>query len=85
MGLPDQTPMLQQHMQLALSRSLLPSTLDAPVRGVTPELFYTHESAAWPKPARCQARRQHVCRSNPHFCLLLAQGNSPRTSLRAVA
>ncbi len=44
-------------------------------------VFYTHESAAWPKPARCQAQRAAACQHNPHFCLLLPQGNSPRTSL----
>ena len=87
LGLPDKTPKLQRHVKKALGHSLLPSQLDAPPisRPRGPQhnatLFYTHESAAWPKPARCQARRQHVCRFNPHFCLLLPQGNSPRTSL----
>ena len=78
----DRTPKLQRHMRRALARSLVPSTLDAPVRGIEGiSLFYTHESAAWPKPARCQLRRQAVCRFNPHFCLLLPQGNSPRNTL----
>ena len=82
LALPDRTPKLQRHVRQAIARSLVPSQLDAPVRGAhNVSLFYTHESAMWPKPARCQARRQHVCRHSPHFCLLLAQGNSPRTSL----
>ena len=60
------------------------------IRSTTPELrkarliirtAATVMTAAWPKPAQCQARRAHVCRFSPHFCLLLAQGNSPRTSL----
>ena len=81
-SLPDRTPKLQRHVRQALHASLMPSQLDAPVRGAhNASLFYTHESAAWPKPARCQARRKHVCSFSPHFCLLLAQGNSPRTSL----
>ena len=81
-GSHDRTPRLQRHIRQALSHSLESSHLDAPVRGVhNASHFYTHESAAWPKPGRCQARRTHVCRHSPHFCLLLAQGNSPRTSL----
>ena len=44
-------------------------------------LFFTHESAAWPKPAHCRARRPEVCAINPHFCLILQYGNAPRTSL----
>jgi len=81
-GFHDRTPRLQRHIRHALAASLTSSTLDAPVRGAhNASHFYTHESAAWPKPAKCQARRTHVCRFSPHFCLLLAQGNSPRTSL----
>ena len=44
-------------------------------------LFFTHESAAWPKPAHCRARRPEVCAINPHFCVILPYGNAPRTSL----
>ena len=81
-GRADRTPRLQRHIRQALARSLVPSDLDVPVRGAhNSSYFYTHESAAWPKPARCQARRATVCQHNPHFCLLLPQGNSPRTSL----
>ena len=78
----DRTRRLQRHIRQALARSLVPSTMDAPFRGgANVSLFYTHESAAWPKPARCQAQRAAACQHNPHFCLLLPQGNSPRTSL----
>ena len=79
----DRTPRLQRHIRQALARTLTPSALDVRPAAEGPKtlLFYTHESAAWPKPARCQARRAAVCQHNPHFCLLLPQGNSPRTSL----
>jgi hypothetical protein len=78
----DRTPRLQRHIRQAFAHSFASSQLDAPVRGLhNATHFFTHESAGWPKPERCQARRAHVCHFNPHFCLLLAQGNSPRTSL----
>ena len=81
-GRADRTPRLQRHIHRALSRSLVPSVLDAPIRASqNVSIFYTRESAIWPKPARCQARRASVCQYNPHFCLILPQGNSPRTSL----
>ena len=81
-GRPDRTGRLQRHVRQAFARGMQSSQLDAPMRGsLNTSLFYTHESAAWPKPAQCQARRAQTCRLNPHFCIILPQGNSPRTSL----
>ena len=79
----DRTPRLQRHLRQAFARGLLPSVLDAwPSRGsVNSSAFHTHESAAWPKPARCRTRRPEVCAVNPHFCLIMPNGNSPRVSL----
>ena len=78
----DRTARLQRHVRQILTRSLTQSVMDAPARGsLNVTQFYTHESAAWPKPQRCQDRRAAVCQHNPHFCLLLPQGNSPRSSL----
>ena len=78
----DRTPRLHRHLRQAVARGLVPSVLDAPPRfAPNGSTFYTHESAAWPKPARCRARRKQVCQANPHFCLILPHGNSPRTSL----
>ena len=61
-----------------------PSVLDAwPSRGsVNSSAFHTHESAAWPKPAALPHwRAGPVCAVNPHFCLIMPNGNSPRVSL----
>ena len=81
-GLVDRTPRLQRHVRQALARGLLPSLEDASTRqSQNATLFYTHESAQWPKPAACRTRRPQVCAVNPHFCLILPYGNAPRTSL----
>ncbi|KAL1530657.1 hypothetical protein AB1Y20_001557 [Prymnesium parvum] len=78
----DRTPRLHRHLRQGLARGLVPSLLDAPTRfAPNGSTFHTHESAAWPKPQRCRARRKQVCQANPHFCLILPQGNAPRTSL----
>ena len=81
-GLVDRTPRLQRHVRQALARGLLPSLEDASTRqSQNATLFYTHESAQWPKPAACRTRRPQVCAVNPHFCVILPYGNAPRTSL----
>jgi hypothetical protein len=81
-GMVDRTPRLQRHVRQALAHGLVPSLEDASTKlsqNATP--FYTHESAAWPKPAFCRVRRPQVCAVNPHFCVILPYGNAPRTSL----
>lgn len=76
------TTRVQRHVRQALARGLLPSVEDAMTRpSQNASLFFTHESAAWPKPAHCRARRPEVCAINPHFCLILPYGNAPRTNL----
>jgi len=78
----DGSGRLHRHLRQALSRGMVPSLLDATVMASqNSSLIYTHESAAWPKPARCRERQQHVCALSPHFCLALPYGNAPRSSL----
>lgn len=78
----DRTRRLHRHLRQAVARGLVPSVLDAPPRfAPNGSTFHTHESAAWPKPPRCRARRKEVCQVNPHFCLILPQGTAPRTTL----
>mmetsp|Transcript_11697 Transcript_11697/g.32140 ORF Transcript_11697/g.32140 Transcript_11697/m.32140 type:complete len:437 (+) Transcript_11697:51-1361(+) len=75
---------LQAHVGRAMAAGLLPTLLDATPRAVQNlSLFYTRESVAWPKPPRCRRRQAEVCEINPHFCLALPSGNSPRSSLVA--
>jgi len=84
LGQRDRSARLQRHVQTALARGLVPSVLDATPRALqNVTQMYTHESPAWPKPARCRRRQAEVCEVNPHFCLALPSGNSPRASLVA--